>query len=53
MESVAGEAAGRTVEDLPAAGIEVFLGYTGHDPNLKRTFFLDKRATRQDSGAVK
>ena len=32
MEAVAGEAAGGAVEDLTAAGVEVFLGYAGHGP---------------------
>lgn len=52
MEAVAGEAACGSVENLPAAGIEVFLGYAGHASNLKRTFFLDKLHHRRDSGVI-
>ena len=39
---------GGAVEDLPAPGVEVCLGYAGHVPNLKRTFLLDKEAARRD-----
>ncbi len=53
MKTVAGETPRRAVEDLPAAGVEVFLGYTGHGPNLKRTFLLDKRGTQPESGPRK
>lgn len=35
MESVARETARGAVEDLPAAGVEVFLGYTGHATQRK------------------
>jgi len=42
VKAVPGEADRGAVEDLPAAGVEVFLGYAGHAPKLKRTFLLDK-----------
>lgn len=35
MESVTGEAACGAVEDLPTAGVEVFLGYASHAPQSK------------------
>jgi hypothetical protein len=35
VETVAGEAAGGAVEDLAAAGVEVFLGYAGHGSKRK------------------
>ena len=50
VEAVAGEAGSGAVEDLPAAGVEVFLGYAGHGRNLKRTFLLDKERGRRDGG---
>ncbi|GAA3276424.1 hypothetical protein GCM10010469_58500 [Streptomyces labedae] len=48
MEAVAGEADRGAVEDLPAAGVEVFLGYASHAANLKRTFLLDKGTRWRD-----
>ncbi|GHH93274.1 hypothetical protein GCM10017779_37310 [Streptomyces capillispiralis] len=48
MEAVAGEAERGAVEDLPAAGVKVFLGNAGHDRNLKRTFLLDKEKPERD-----
>jgi hypothetical protein len=41
VEAVAGETAQGTVEDLPAPGVEVALGYTGHALKIKRTILLD------------
>ncbi|WP_344985755.1 hypothetical protein [Streptomyces violaceus] len=35
MEAVAGEAERGAVEDLAAAGVEMFLGHAGHDPQRK------------------
>ncbi len=47
VKSVPREAARGAVEDLPPTGIEVFLGYTGHGANLKRTFILTARASAE------
>jgi hypothetical protein len=52
VEAVAGEAEGGAVEDLPAAGVEVFLGYASHDSKLKRTFLLDKRGSEEHGEGI-
>ncbi|GEC05614.1 hypothetical protein SSP24_32690 [Streptomyces spinoverrucosus] len=51
MEPVAGEADGGAVEDLPTAGVEVFLGYASHASNVERTFFLDNGHAQAHGGA--
>lgn len=47
VEAVAAEAARGAVQDLAAAGVEVFLGYASHAPNVERAFILDKRHSLQ------